>query len=160
MTEPRDLESQIDALQAELREERKTSAKLQEQLEGMESERNYAQSSADDAKAELSNAAYKQLAAHARESDADLIRLRSDNARLQSDIDAANQLYVRARREVQGLRAAIAEHNQGCDESCQGQRKDGRCDAYTDRGMTCPDCPRDWQIELPDIAATEEEQSK
>jgi len=44
------------------------------------------------------------------------------------------------------LLRAIKEHNESCECACNA-RKD--CAPYVDRGLRCPECPRDWKIDLP-----------
>lgn len=55
-----------------------------------------------------------------------------------------------AEAERDRLRALLAQHNTGCDAACGKTtthdyvRDSRRCDPRRD----CPDCPRDWRIEL------------
>lgn len=48
-----------------------------------------------------------------------------------------------ARAEAARLREAIKKHNDECAQSCTARD----CKPYTARGMTCPNCPRDWTID-------------
>jgi cell division septum initiation protein DivIVA len=50
--------------------------------------------------------------------------------------------------EVARFRESIESHNSGLDMSCVNQKGTGRCEAYNIRGRDCPDCPRDYKIEL------------
>jgi len=52
----------------------------------------------------------------------------------------------RYKAEADKLGALIAEHNSGCVMACEAR---GDCRPYTSRGRKCPDCPKDWMIELP-----------
>lgn len=56
------------------------------------------------------------------------------------------------------LERAIAEHNEGCDVACEAQRpnerQSGGCGYQKHDGSyiyrrNCPNCPKDWKIELP-----------
>lgn len=49
--------------------------------------------------------------------------------------------------DYDALAALIDEHNSACAAACEAQRDAGRCHAYMSRGLRCPDCPRDWQID-------------
>jgi hypothetical protein len=44
---------------------------------------------------------------------------------------------------------AIAEHNDRCVWCCNHAREKGHCDPrYNPNVKSCPDCPRDWMIEI------------
>lgn len=58
---------------------------------------------------------------------------------------------------VAQLEVAIDEHNAECEEICANSKKLGNCKPYADRGMTCPNCPREWMVSvLGDGARTNE----
>lgn len=44
------------------------------------------------------------------------------------------------------LRAAIDEHNQGIESACKARYEHG-CDAFVNRGLQCPDCPKEWLLD-------------
>lgn len=48
--------------------------------------------------------------------------------------------------------AAIREHNDGLQASCDARAARGDCDAYRCRGSVCTDCPREWYVEYAAIA--------
>ena len=54
-----------------------------------------------------------------------------------------------SRAEIERLRAALEKHNAGCLAACTHRSDD--CAPYTKRGRQCPDCPKDWMIELPAV---------
>ena len=70
-----------------------------------------------------------------------------DNINMQHQRDKATA-YARE------LLAKITEHNADCESVCKASGADRGCDAYTGRGLRCPDCPRDWLIELPAALAS------
>lgn len=44
------------------------------------------------------------------------------------------------------LKEKITDHNKACDQACAEMHKSRGCSHYTNRGRTCPDCPKDWKI--------------
>ena len=52
-----------------------------------------------------------------------------------------------------GLYSRVQYHNGICEASCDIRRDDGHCEPYLSRKKTCPDCPRDWLIDVGDMPA-------
>ena len=100
-----------------------------------------------------------------REQDAEIERLRASrddwmNAcnQAQEHRDGANaQLTIfesenlQLRNELERLRGLIDAHNADCIARCEAMSKQaghaGVCIHYTNRGRTCPNCPRDEMID-------------
>ena len=69
-------------------------------------------------------------------------------ARLQQQKELAYKEVEIQVAKVARLREAIEQHNSGLDMSCANQKGLGRCDDYNIRKRDCPDCPRDFRIDL------------
>jgi len=46
---------------------------------------------------------------------------------------------------VDRLKKIISKHNQSCETDCKARKY---CDDYIGRGKLCPDCPRDYRIDV------------
>lgn len=91
--------------------------------------------------------------------EADVLRLRAERDWLSKELehmrvsysscDAAlaqcEQNSQRIADDLAALRAALDAHNSGCIGACEARAKD--CEAYTSRGLQCPECPRDWMVD-------------
>ena len=55
--------------------------------------------------------------------------------------------------ETEALRSAIDAHNNGCDEACGVDDQEGvRCGYRDYFPRRCPECPKGWKIDMPDVA--------
>lgn len=84
-----------------------------------------------------------------------LNELKTEPTEAYRKMDMTDQQYIAKleeelaslRQRVRELEACVDEHNSLCLSSCGARRN---CEAWTDRGRTCPDCPMDYLIEKGD----------
>ena len=53
----------------------------------------------------------------------------------------------RLRAENEELKTKIEQHNNAVESACKWMQANRGCNDYIQRGMQCPDCPKDWQID-------------
>ena len=54
-------------------------------------------------------------------------------------------------KRIKFLKEQINDHNGDCRDGCDLQRATGRCEPYRKLGKNCPDCTRDWLIDLEEL---------
>ena len=64
-----------------------------------------------------------------------------------SDYIAAADEIDRLRAENEELKTKIEQHNNAVESACKWMQANRGCNDYIQRGMQCPDCPKDWQID-------------
>ena len=74
--------------------------------------------------------------------------LLEEKAKDELEMARLNDYIDEYKATIVGLKQLIKDHNDDMDQRCAWYDGTGRCEAYTTRGKTCPDCPREDRIKI------------